>query len=219
MKQFVQTRTKLIKIMRITLSQVVVMLILTGISRAEIGNAQSALERDISIDMSDQSLSSVLKQIEDKASVRFVYSKNFITLEQNVSISASNEKLATVLDKLLAPLHIQYEAIKDRIVLKNLKNKASRETSSIIQLTEDLAEATAAVFDIAVSGTVTDEGGSPLPGVNILVKGTTNGTTTDAEGKYNLSVPDEQSILTFSFIGYATKEVVVGSLSVIDVSL
>src|SRR5688572_3626315 len=200
MKQFVQTRTKLIKIMRITLSQVVVMLILTGISRAEIGNAQSALERDISIDMSDQSLISVLKQIEDKAAVRFVYSKNFITLEQDVSISASNEKLAAVLNKLLTPLHIQYEAIKDRIVLKKLKHKKGDETSTLFnEITS--TEPTLVVFDIAVSGTVTDEDGSPLPGVNILVKGTTNGTTTDADGKFILSVPSEESTLTFSFIG------------------
>ena len=220
MKQFVHTRTKLIKIMRITLSQLVVMLILTGITRAEIGNAQSALERDISIEMAQVSLSTVLRQIEDKASVRFVYSKNFISLEQDVTISASNEKLSDVLDKLLTPLNIQFEAIKDRIVLKKMKQR-NRTTSSTSVLPDPIGEndEEETVFDIAVTGTVTDENNTPLPGVNILVKGTTNGTTSDAMGKYSLSVPNEEAILTFSFIGYGTKEITIGAQTVIDVAL
>src|SRR5688572_19555022 len=125
MKQFVQTRTKLIKIMRITLGQVVVMMILTGISHAEITNAQNALDRNVSINVADASLSSVLKEIEEKASVKFVYSKNFIALEQDVTLSADGERLALVLDKLLTPLNIQYEAVKDRIVLKKMKTPGS----------------------------------------------------------------------------------------------
>lgn len=71
-----------------------------------------------------------------------------------------------------------------------------------------------------VSGTVTDgSDGTPLPGVNVLVKGRTTGTTTDASGKYRLNVPDANSVLVFSFIGYAPQEIVVGSKSVIDISL
>lgn len=71
-----------------------------------------------------------------------------------------------------------------------------------------------------VGGTVTsaDDNG-PLPGVNVLVKGTTLGTTTDAEGKYSITVPDENSILVFSFIGYIPQEVSVGNQTTIDVSL
>lgn len=77
-----------------------------------------------------------------------------------------------------------------------------------------------AFAQLTVRGTVTsagDEGG--LPGVNVVVKGTTTGTTTDAEGKYTIEVPDGNVTLVFSFIGYATKEVPVSSQSVIDVAL
>lgn len=74
--------------------------------------------------------------------------------------------------------------------------------------------------EIAVSGTVTDgTDGSPLPGVNVFVKGTATGTTTDASGKYRLNAPDENAVLVFSFIGYAVQEVVIGSRSVIDIAL
>lgn len=70
-----------------------------------------------------------------------------------------------------------------------------------------------------VSGTVLDEFGLGLPGVSILVKGTTTGTATDIDGKYSLSVPNDQATLVFSFIGYTTIEQLVGARSVINVNL
>ncbi|MDH5598757.1 MAG: carboxypeptidase-like regulatory domain-containing protein, partial [Cyclobacteriaceae bacterium] len=71
-----------------------------------------------------------------------------------------------------------------------------------------------------VTGTVTDPAtGESLPGVNVVVKGTTNGTITDIDGKYSLEVPSEGGTLIFSFVGMETKEVVIGTQSVIDVAL
>ena len=67
-----------------------------------------------------------------------------------------------------------------------------------------------------VSGTVKDENGDGMPGVNILVKGTASGTASDADGKFNLSVPSNDAVLVFTFIGYGTKEVSVGSRTVVD---
>lgn len=69
-----------------------------------------------------------------------------------------------------------------------------------------------------VSGTVRDEQNSPIPGANVLVKGTTIGTTADADGKYTITA-DEGATLVFSFIGYATQEIVVGTRSSMDVAL
>jgi TonB-dependent starch-binding outer membrane protein SusC len=70
-----------------------------------------------------------------------------------------------------------------------------------------------------VTGTVTDEGGAGMPGVNVLVKGTTNGTATDSDGKYTLSIPGDDAVLVITFVGYSTSEVPVGSRSVVDVQL
>ena len=71
-----------------------------------------------------------------------------------------------------------------------------------------------------VSGTVTDEAdGVPLPGVNVVVKGTTNGTVTNSDGKYSLTVPSPSSTLVFSFIGLVTQEVEVAGRQVIDVPM
>lgn len=73
--------------------------------------------------------------------------------------------------------------------------------------------------NVTVSGVVTDEENKPMPGVNVLVKGTTDGTTTDIDGRYTLSVADGSAVLVFSFIGFQTTEVLVGNQTVIDVSL
>jgi TonB-linked SusC/RagA family outer membrane protein len=74
--------------------------------------------------------------------------------------------------------------------------------------------------DRVITGKVSSaEDGSALPGVNVVVKGTTNGTVTDAEGKYSLSVPSSSSTIVFSFIGLKTTEIVVGERSIIDTPL
>jgi TonB-linked SusC/RagA family outer membrane protein len=72
---------------------------------------------------------------------------------------------------------------------------------------------------ITVTGKVTDESGQAIPGVNILEKGTTNGTSSDAEGKYIINLSNENAVLVFSFIGFATQEIAVGSQTSINVTL
>ncbi len=72
---------------------------------------------------------------------------------------------------------------------------------------------------IAIAGTVTDETGETMPGVNILVKGSLTGTITDIDGKYTITVPDANATLVFSFIGYAPQEVIVGEQRTINIAL
>src|SRR3981189_523176 len=66
---------------------------------------------------------------------------------------------------------------------------------------------------------ISKEDGAALPGVNVIVKGTTNGTVTDAEGNYRLTVPTSAAPLVFSCVGMESQEVTVGERSVVDVSL
>src|SRR5688572_710576 len=72
---------------------------------------------------------------------------------------------------------------------------------------------------VLVKGKVSDETGTGMPGVNIILKGTSTGTTTDAEGNYSLDAPNDQSVLVFSFIGYASQEIAVSGRTTIDVSM
>ncbi len=74
--------------------------------------------------------------------------------------------------------------------------------------------------EISVTGNITDKNdGSGLPGVNIVVKGTNLGTITDADGKYSIVAPDENSTLVFSYVGFLTQEIPVNGRSVVDVAL
>ncbi|MBC6425106.1 MAG: carboxypeptidase-like regulatory domain-containing protein, partial [Ekhidna sp.] len=72
-----------------------------------------------------------------------------------------------------------------------------------------------------VSGKITDDTGDPLPGVNVVIKGTTTGTQTDLDGNYRLSLADAGGgvILVFSYVGFETQEVEVGSRTTIDISM
>jgi TonB-dependent starch-binding outer membrane protein SusC len=77
----------------------------------------------------------------------------------------------------------------------------------------------ASAQDRNITGKVTDDAGAGLPGVNVIIRGTTNGTVTDVDGKYSISVPESGATLVFSFIGLTTKEIAVGGASVIDTQL
>jgi hypothetical protein len=73
--------------------------------------------------------------------------------------------------------------------------------------------------DRVVTGKVVSDDGSALPGVNVILKGTTSGTVTDGDGNYKLGVPETGAVLQFSFIGYTSLEMAVGDKTVVDVSL
>ena len=77
----------------------------------------------------------------------------------------------------------------------------------------------AAVSAQMISGKVSDESGQALPGVSVVEKGTTNGTTTGTDGLYSLRVSRPEAVLSFSFIGYASQEVAVGNRTTLDVTL
>jgi hypothetical protein len=70
-----------------------------------------------------------------------------------------------------------------------------------------------------ITGKVTADDGSGLPGVHVLIEGTSLGTVTDSDGNYTINVPSDESVLVFSFIGYATQRASVGSLSVVNITL
>jgi|SRR5690606_28884146 len=193
------------KIVKITLTQTFILLILTGVSFARVGNAQEVLEKQISLNLSDKSLKEVLENIESKADVKFAYSKQSVGSQLGISLTAENEKLSAVLDKLLKPMHLNYEVIGKQIVLNKFFLHEAEKSLMEYNIRQSM-----------ISGTVTSDAGEAIPGVNIVVQGTTNGTTTDIEGRYSLDAPGD-AILIFSSIGYTTQEVPVNQRSVIDI--
>ena len=71
----------------------------------------------------------------------------------------------------------------------------------------------------SLTGVVSDQSGAPLPGVTVLIKGTTTGTVTDINGKYALKVQGPNAVVSFAFVGYLRQEIVVGDQTSLNISL
>lgn len=106
-----------------------------------------------------------------------------------------------------------------QISFQKFKNKQKKPIVTFVMALFMMLSSSTIFAQISISGTVTDDLGEPLIGVNVTVKGTTIGNITDIDGKYTLQAPNEQSVLVFSFIGYISQEIAVGSQRNINVTL
>jgi len=208
--QFMQKklfRSKIVyPFMKAIIIQTFIAAFFAGVGLAHDITAQELLEKKVSIQADNVQIKNVLSKIEKQTGTRFMYAHDRILASRKISFNASEEKLGDVLKKLLIPLKINFEISGNKIILSyadhsGLKNIETNAPSSTIK------------------GRITDENGLPIPGVNVAVKGTAIGTTTDGDGNYSLQVPDNAKTLSFSFIGYATQEVEIGTKTEISVAL
>lgn len=169
-------------------------------------------------------------------------------LVENISVATGeldfSRRVEYNLDKLLQPNRLRYRKVKEGFYMILSDTKSRRKNLSDVNtpssnqttngslttgspLTARIGGAVllengllpAALPDQVVTGKVTDERGEALPGVNVVIKGTQRGTATDASGAFRFSVPDGATTLVFSFVGYLSKEEVVGNRTTIDVVL
>lgn len=158
----------------------------------------------ISMNQSNASLKSILKEIRTQSGYNFIYTDNLIRISQPVSIEVNNADLEDVLETIFSEQPLTYRINKQTIIVRmrdNLLSGGAEEQN-----------------DIVVTGTVTDEKGESLPGVSVKVKGLGLGISTDVNGRYSINVPDG-STLVFTYVGYLVKEVVVNNQTQINVTL
>ena len=201
-------------IMKISLTQVIFSIICASITyAAPDGRAQEILDRTVTLHAEKAALKTVLNQLEDQANVKFAYSQKAIGAERKVVLHVKAQKLSEALGMLLTPLNISYQLTSGRILLIENKPVVPQPKKQLINFLGEKNTPPA-----TVTGKVTDSKGEPLPGVSVLQKGTTRGTTTDSDGRYTLAV-DEAATLVFSFVGYVRKEVPIGNQSELNVTL
>ncbi|MDQ6477191.1 TonB-dependent receptor [Dyadobacter sp. LHD-138] len=220
MKKRRQRDEILLKLMRITILQVILSVLFIGISIAGDLRAQEVLNQRINISVSEMGMDKVLEKIESQSKVKFIYSFEVIQANRKVTLNFKNEKLATVFDALFKPMKIDYSISGNRRILLNKSRTVAdhaRETDESMASTAEFSKEANA--EIRLKGKVTDDKGDLLPGVSVVVKGTAQGTSTGMNGEYQISVSDQTSILIFSFVGYVSKEIQVGNHSTIDVVL
>ncbi len=201
------------RILGFALTQAFVMVWLVGLSYAHPTRAQEYLTKRLTVRAENQAIKKILTDIERATGVQFVYSSEVVNPQQKLSLLANNLTLEEVLGKFCKPLGVTYELVGRKIIL-------SANPPAETGFTEPTERTIEAAPKRAVTGQVTDEKGAGMPGVSVLIKGTQRGTTTNAEGSFQLDIPDEAATaLVFSFVGYESREVIVGNQSAIRLSL
>ncbi|HLP71632.1 MAG TPA: TonB-dependent receptor [Bacteroidales bacterium] len=186
--------------------KIALLLIVAGLTNAFAGPAYSQVAR-VSLDMQNQRLEKVMDEIERQSEFYFIFNQKQIDIEKSINIEADNMLIGDVLGKLFAGTDVNYTVIDRKILLTNEK------------IDEKSMAASIADQQRKITGKVTDKNGSPLGGVTILVKGTTTGAISDFDGNYSINLPDDGSVLTFSFVGMTSQDVPVGSQNVINVTM
>lgn len=164
----------------------------------------------INLKAENEPLKEILKLIEDQSSNRFLYNSKNINVEQKTSVDCQAKSIEEVLDVLFKGTDIKYRSFEKTYVL--FSEGRERLISSRDLFTSSQQQKT-------VSGKVTDSSVIPLPGVTVVIKGTTQGTITNAEGEYSLTDVPENATLQFSFVGMKTQEIPVDGKISINVTM
>ncbi len=154
------------------------------------------------LNLKDKQVIEVLKEIENQSDFRFFYQDEQIDVNQKVSINLFNKDFNQVIQELFSNQNISYKIFDNGIVLLSKNNIGSTNNQ-----------------ELTIKGKVTDSDGTPLPGVNVFEKGTTNGSVTNLEGEYTITVSSPDAELSFSYVGYLTEDVDIAGQSVIDIIL
>lgn len=186
---------KFTRVMKLTLT-----LLLFAVFAATAGSTYSQNVR-IDLKMKDATLVDVFREIERTSEFGFFFKSEELNLDQRVSIDLRNASIEDILKKVLSDRY-EYRILDKNIVITRGKFNTTEQQQGK-----------------SVSGKVTDSTGSPLPGVSVVVKGSTIGTITDAEGQYSLPNVPENATLQFSFVGMKAQEVVVGGKTTVNVKM
>jgi len=185
------TSLKFLRVMKLSV-------LLTCILSVNLAASVYSQQARFDLDIKDQSIRDVLKTIENESLFRFFYNADFTDLDKKLTFSASDQSIDGLLSVVLDNTAVSYKVLDNNFIVITPKDLLQQNV---------------------VAGTVKDQDGEPLPGVNVVVTGTMVGTMTDINGRYSINVPAGSGSLTFSFVGMEPQDVVIGALTRIDVTM
>lgn len=191
---------KLLKIMKITCLLVVVAFV-------QVSASTYAQSTKLTLEMKNARLAELFEQIEKTSEFRFFYDSDEIDLSKKVSISQTNSNIVDILTEVFTGTEYSYQLMDRHIIVKHERVYSGTDGTTI------------AVQQSGITGTVTNRDGEPLPGVTVVVKGTTKGTVTQVDGSFSLSNVEPGDVLVFSFIGMETQTIELGNQTTLDVEL
>lgn len=165
------------------------------------GTAFAQSQNALTLDFDNAQITDVFKAIETKTPYRFFYQREQLDVTRKVTLHVKNSSIQEVLSSLFQNSGVSYTVQKDNLIL--LKNSS----------------ATNKADKRKVTGIVSDSEGLPLPAVSIGMKGSSAGTTTDANGQYEILVPSNETVLIFAYLGMVSQEITVGTKNTINVKL
>lgn len=158
----------------------------------------------VTLKKQNASLEEIIWELKEQTKFVFLYSSADVATVKGIDIDMQNSQIDAILKKCLEGTDLQFVKENNAIIIRQANGKT----------------AVPQVQSRKITGKVIDEDGNPLPGVAVLIEGTTIGVATDMDGKYDLTCPEMKDIvLKFSYIGMKPKSVVVGNKTVVDVTL
>ncbi|MDO6810468.1 TonB-dependent receptor [Zobellia galactanivorans] len=176
-------------------------------------NDSYAQKTKVTLNVKDATVRNVIDNIESSTDFRFIYKTKDVDLEHKISLRMSKEPIKKVLESLFGNTNTTYKIRGTHIILRKGPKKDPLPEANLKDVPIDREQ------DFTVTGTITDGNGMPLSGANIVEKGTVNGVTADFDGNFSLTIEDGNAILVVSYIGFATKEIVVNGNSSINISM
>ncbi|WP_192579251.1 TonB-dependent receptor [Dyadobacter aurulentus] len=170
--------------------------------------------QSITLNTKGASIIDVFRSIEQQSGYVVLYNYKELLKGAPVTVTAKDMPLEQFLSRLFSNQPFTYK-IEDKTILISPRVESLRRQ----QANPPAEVQPVAPKERSISGTVTDAEGGALPGVTVLVKGTSVGAATDANGKYNLAVPDGAAVLAFTMVGYSPQEKEIGAASIIDVTM
>ena len=161
----------------------------------------------MTLQLSDATVKEVLNRIEEKSEFFFLYNSKLVDVNRKVSVDAKDERIDEILNNLFQETGVVYTVVDRQIVLTNKADQVGFMQQNGQQQGKK------------VTGKVTDSNGGSLPGVSIVIKGTTTGVITDNNGNYALSNIPENATLQFSFVGMRAQEFTAEGKTTINVTL
>ncbi|SDE74866.1 SusC/RagA family TonB-linked outer membrane protein [Cellulophaga baltica] len=191
----------------LTLMRIFLLFITIGLSSAYANLAMGQNKMDV--ELNNLSVEQFFSEIQSTSNYIFFYKDDVISTNKKISLKLKNVKISTVLDKAFSNTNLTYKIEGKQIVVKKVESRAA---------IKNISDDDTSVQEKTITGTVYGTDGIPLVGVNILVKGTTQGTQTDFDGHYAIKANDTD-VLAFSYIGMLTQTATVGAKTVIDITL
>ena len=172
----------------------------------------------LTLRVKNERLQQVLQRLEKQMRYVFVYSSDDVNTNQRISLDVKDADITEVVSEIAKQAGVAFEIINDKIILRTRSGSTSAAASNEEQ---KAAGAFKAAFDFVVTGRITDEGGNPISGASVVVKGTAVGTTTNTNGEFSLSIPDDRAngSLVISFVGYAASEIPISNRREITAAL